>query len=278
MGTLVRVGYDLDHCLKLAHELGVKYIELWIDRNHFWPENISNSDISEILSKLDSYGVKAVSTCPIPFISRDWQTFEFEYNLASPTELLRSKAVKWYKSNITLASELEASVVVVVPGKVDEPNFMKSNNSYRQHWSSLIKSLKECAKHAEDLGVVLGIENTVVSNFINLPGEMRLVVDEVASENVKAYLDIANANVYLSPEIYIDELQGRLCDCIHATDNDGTYPNHLPISMGTIDYESVIKKLRKIGWNGYLLPEIFYDKDVLTHVKNTIDKLRQLIY
>lgn len=278
MGTLVKAGYDFDHCLKISHELGIKHIELWIDRNHFWPENITKNDMLEISSKLDSYDVELISTCPIPFISRDWQTFEFEYNLASPMEPLRIRAVEWYKSNIALASELGASVVLVVPGKIDEPNFMKSNNSYRQHWSSLIKSLKECAKYAEDAGVVLGIENTVVSNFINLPGEMRLVIDEVASENVKAYLDIANANVYLLPEVYIDELRDRLCDCIHATDNDGTYPYHLPIGMGTIDYRSVIKKLKNIGWGGYLLPEIFYDKDILSHVKNTIDKLRQIIY
>jgi sugar phosphate isomerase/epimerase len=252
-------------------------MELWVDKNHFWPENISKREKSEVLSKLDSFRVKLVSTCPIPFTSKDWATFEFEYNLASQTESLRHKAVEWYKLNIDLAADLGASVVLVVPGKIDEPNFMKSSHSYRQYWSSLVRSLKECARYAEEYGVTLGVENTVVSNFINLPGEMRSVIDEVNSENVKAFLDIANANVYLPPEMYIDELRERLCNCVHLTDNDGTYPYHLPIGMGTINYEKIVQKLKTVGWNGYLVPEIFYDKDILVHLKDTKERLYKII-
>lgn len=277
MGTLVRVGYDFDQCLKVASDLGIRYMELWVDKNHFWPESISKREKSEVLSKLDSFGVKLLSTCPIPFTSKDWATFEFEYNLASQTESLRLKAVEWYKLNIDLAADLGASVVLVVPGKIEEPNFMKSSYSYRQYWSSLVRSLKECAGYAEERGVTLGVENTVVSNFINLPGEMRSVIDEVNSENVKAYLDIANANVYLPPEMYIDELQDRLCNCIHLTDNDGAYPYHLPIGMGTINYEKIVQKLKTMGWDGYLVPEIFYDKDILVHLKDTKEKLYKII-
>ncbi len=277
MGTLVKVGYNFEDCLKIARDLGLRCIELWIDKNHFWPEYMNKTQISEILSKLDSFRIKAVSTCPIPFTSKDWQTFIFEFNLASQSDSERTRAVEWYKLNMNLASELGASTVVVVPGKIDEPNFMKSNYSYKQYWSSLIKSLKECAKHAEDVGVTLGVENTVVSNFINLPGEMRQVVDEVNSDNVKAYLDIANANVYLSPIVYIEELKDKLCECIHATDNDGTYPYHLPIGMGTIDYEKVLQKLKSIGWDGYILPEIFYDKELMMNLKDTKEKLLKII-
>ncbi|MEM4289539.1 MAG: sugar phosphate isomerase/epimerase family protein [Nitrososphaerota archaeon] len=277
MGTLVKAGYGFTDCLRIAGEMGFRYVELWIDLDDVYTQYKDKQQRLEKLSMLNSYGLKAISTCPIPFTSSNWQSFDFEYNLASQSEHERAKAVKWYKLNMDLAAELGTSTMLAVPGKIDEPDFMRSKHSYRQYWSSLIRSLKECAKHAEDVGVTMGIENTVVSNFLNLACEIHSLVDEVNSDNVRAYLDIANANVFQPPEVFIEELKGRLCGCIHATDNDGTYPYHLPIGMGTIDYESVLHLLKKVGWDGYILPEIFYDKDILKNLKDTKEKLLEII-
>lgn len=276
-GTFAKFRYSLDELIAIAEKLKIKSMELWIDEEHFWPAKTGRKEVSEALSKLKSHGIKVTSLCPIPFKSTNWQEFDFEYDLASQDESLRARAVEWYKSTIDLASAFEAETVIVLPGKVKEPDFMKSKYSYRQHWDQAIKSLKECASYAQDVGVTLGIENAVVCNYINLPGEIRRMVDEVGSESVKAYLDIANANVFLPPEFYIEELRGKLCNTIHVTDNDGSYPYHLPIGMGTIDYGKVIKLLKEIGWDGYLLPEIFYDEDPVGGVKKSKEALEKII-
>ena len=277
MGTFTRVGYGFEKCLEIANSLGIKYMELWIDRDNFWPEKTSKEELSEALSRARSYGVKMISMCPIPFKAEKWEEFVFEFDLASRDEPNREKAVKWYKSVIDMATRLEAKTIIVLPGKVEEPNFMKSKQSYRQHWEQAVKSLKELAKYAEDNGVCLGVENAVVCNYINLPGELKVMVDEVGSDYVKAYLDVANANVFLPPEIYVRELKGKLCDAIHATDNDGSYPYHLPVGMGTINYERIFSLLKEIGWNGYVVPEIFYDEDPIGGLKRSKEAFEKII-
>mgnify|MGYP000135474227 CR=1 FL=1 len=277
MGTFIRVGYSFDDCLKIASDLGIRFMELWVDEDHFWPAKTSREELSEALLKADSHGVKIVSLCPIPFKAERWEEFTFEFDLAAQDEVERSKAVEWYKSIIEMAAFLDAKTVIVLPGKVENPDFMKSKRSYRQHWEQAIKSLKELARCAENFDVFLGVENAVVCNYINLPGEMRLLLEEVGSSHVKAYLDVANANVFLPPEVYIRELRGMLCETIHATDNDGSYPYHLPIGMGTINYEKVIDVLRETGWDGYLIPEIFYDEDPVGGLERSKEALEKII-
>lgn len=277
MGTFTRVGYSFDDCLKIASELGIRFMELWVDRNSFWPGKTDEKELSEALSKARSHGIKIISLCPIPFKAKQWEEFIFEFDLAAQSEAERLRAVKWYKSVVEMAAFLDAKTVIVLPGKVENPDFMKSRRSYRQHWEQAVKSLKELAKYAEDFDIYLGVENAVVCNYINLPGEIRLILEEVGSSYVKAYLDIANANVFLPPEVYIRELKGKLCETIHATDNDGSYPYHLPIGMGTINYEKVIEALKEVGWDGYLIPEIFYDEDPVGGLKRSKEALEKMI-
>ena len=277
MGTFTRVGYSFDDCLKIASELGIRFMELWVDRNSFWPGKTDEKELSEALSKARSHGIKTISLCPIPFKAKQWEEFIFEFDLAAQSEAERLKAVKWYKSVVEMAAFLDAKTVIVLPGKVENPDFMKSRRSYRQHWEQAVKSLKELARYAEDFDIYLGVENAVVCNYINLPGEIRLILEEVGSSHVKAYLDIANANVFLPPEVYIRKLRGKLCETIHATDNDGSYPYHLPIGMGTINYEKVIEALKEVGWDGYLIPEIFYDEDPVGGLKRSKEALEKMI-
>jgi hexulose-6-phosphate isomerase len=154
---------------------------------------------------------------------------------------------------------------------------MSSKSSYRNHWDRAVESLKECSKHAEEVDVCLAIENAVVCNFVDRPEELLKMVRQVGSDHVKVYLDLANANAFFPPVDYLETLRDSLCTCIHVSDNDGSYPAHLPIGMGTIDYRKCIDKLREIGWDGYLVPEVFYGKDPVAGVRKSKQALTGLL-
>jgi len=263
--------------ISVAERLGLRAMELWIDRNHLWPASTGKERRRQALEVLQAHGIKVTSLCPIPFEEKGWTEFRFEYNLAHPEESRRAEAVAWYKSVLELASDLEARNIIALPGKIEEADLMKSRFSYRQHWSQMVRSFKECAKKAEDLGVYMGVENAVVCNYVDLPEELGRVVDEVGSDYVKVYLDVANANVFQPPEHYIRTLRGKLCNTIHTTDNDGTYPYHLPLGMGTIDYRNVLGTLKETGWDGYLVPEIFYEQDPEGGLRRTKEQLEQMV-
>jgi len=274
-GSFAMVGKGFNEWINVAIELGIKYIEIWIDRNYFWPELTKPEDISRAVEELKSANIKVISICPIPFSTRGWKEFVFEFNLAHPNENFRSKATRFYKSILDEAVKLEATNVLILPGKIKEPNRMKSRFSYRQYFEAAIKSLKELSKTAQDLGVKLCIENAVIGNFGDLPEELTMLVELTDPDNVKVYLDIANANVFLDPKVYIRKLRDYLCNTIHVTDNDGTYPYHLPIGEGTINYEEILRLLKQVGWDGYLLPEVFTDdpKEALRISKERLEEI-----
>lgn len=275
-GTFATLGKRFSDWVAAANDLEMKAMEVWVDRDNLWPETTTRKERKQYVEELRSAGIKATSISPTPFKATAWQEFRFDYNLASTNENARKKAVAFYKSIIAIAVEFSAKTVLVVPGKI-ESDLMKSKFSYRQHWEQLVKSLRECSKEAEDSGVYLGIENAVICNYVDLPEELSATVEAVNSDHVKAYLDIANANVFRDPETYVRELATILCDTIHTTDNDGTYPYHLPIGMGSIDYKRIIRVLKEIGWDGYLLPELFYRKDPLGGLRRSKRALESII-
>jgi len=277
VGSFALEGYRFEEYVELASKLGFQAVELWVDRKNLWPLKLKRTMLNRSLEVIKSYGLTVTSLCPIPFSAKRWEEFFFEFNLAHQDEARRRVAVKFYNSALDLASDLGAKAIIVLPGKMEEPNLMKSKASFRNYFERCVKSLKDCSRHAEDVDVRLGVENAVIGNFIDRPEEMALIVDEVSSEYVKAYLDISNANVFFPPTQYIEKLKGRLLDCIHVSDNDGTYASHLPIGMGSIDYRGVIQKLEEMRWDGYLVPEIFYSKNPVEGVRDSRIKLEGLI-
>jgi L-ribulose-5-phosphate 3-epimerase len=277
MGSLLTEGFSLRESVEAASKLGFKSVEFWIDRNNLWPLSASKEEVRAARDMLESTGMRCISTCPIPFKAVSWEIFEFEFNLADPDEDSRGKAVEFFKKAIDVSAMLGAELVLIPPGKIEQPNFMQSKVSYRRHMDQLVKSIRECAAHALDLGITLGIENTVVGNFLDTPYELKRAAERAASKNVKVYLDVANANIFHPPVEYIMELKGLLANCIHITDNDGNYAHHLPIGMGNIDFQEVISALKQIGWDGYLIPEIFYKEDPIEGLRISKEKLERMI-
>ena len=173
MGSLLTEGFSLRESVEAASKLGFKSVEFWIDRNNLWPLSASKEEVRAARDMLESTGMRCISTCPIPFKAVSWEIFEFEFNLADPDEDSRGKAVEFFKKAIDVSAMLGAELVLIPPGKIEQPNFMQSKVSYRRHMDQLVKSIRECAAHALDLGVTLGIENTVVGNFLDTPYELK---------------------------------------------------------------------------------------------------------
>jgi len=208
--------------------------------------------------KAESLGLSIVSVGPVPLSSsRGLKTFDFEFNLAHPDEERRRKAVRFYRKAIDMTVALDAPTLQVLPGRIDRPGFMNSAHSYRRHYEACVKSLGELAGAAEESGIELGVENAVVGNFMDHAGEYEPLFGDVESRSLKFLFDVANANAFLAPREYLRLLGGKLACIVHVQDNFGDFPYHLPIGDGEIDFGSIVAELRRLGWEGYLVPEIF---------------------
>jgi protein FrlC len=276
-GSLTTSGFNLDRCLETAEELGFEFLDLWIDRENLWPLGLKREQKEETIEKISQRGLKVVSTCPILFKTVDWKDFEYEFNLAHPDELERRKAVDFVKGCMELSRALQSTTMLVLPGKVDQPDFIKSKVPYRAYFAQAVKSLKECAEHASQFELTLGVENAVVGNLADTPGELHRLLSAVNSERVKAYVDTANANVFYPPEEYLEVLEGKLVNCVHVSDNDGTRPDHLPVGMGRIDFPRFLKKLKNSNWDGYLVLETFYAENPTAGLKMSKERLSKIM-
>ena len=54
---------------------------------------------------------------------------------------------------------------------------MQSKTSFRKYWENCVHTLKICATYAVDREVILGIENTVLANFLDSPEELKKMMD-----------------------------------------------------------------------------------------------------
>lgn len=163
-------------------------------------------------------------------------------NLGNLNEPLRRAAVEGVKHTLDTAVAAGAGAVVVHGGSVPRryPDRVQAH-ARRQ----AVRSLRECARHADDLGMALCVENQRWK-----PGQVRntetperlaafLGEIDVDSEYLGVAVDVGHAKV---TGVDVDGFVERFGDRIrvaHLHDNDGTADRHEPLP----GYEAVAERI-----------------------------------
>jgi len=141
-------------------------------------------------------------------------------------------------------------------------------------WRFSIDGLRECAKHAENLGVTCLVEQAPFM-FAETASDIRKLVEDIGSSNVLAMTDTGNACVRESPQLAIETL-GDLLGHLHITDGDGKTYAHLPVGMGSIDFKGVKSSLEKVKFKGISVLEIWHPSDLEGGVLQSKLKLEKI--
>ncbi|MGC9319955.1 MAG: sugar phosphate isomerase/epimerase family protein [Armatimonadota bacterium] len=168
--------------------------------------------------------------------------------LSSTDEAVRVEGVKGVEQSLRVADWAGTDVVLVVPGVVDE------NTQYHAAMDLATKSIGELVPTAEDLGVVIALEN-VWNKFLLSPLEMRDFIDQFDSPNVRAYFDVGNILLYGYPVHWIEVLAERIVR-VHIKDFDVNARQFVALLTGSVDYPRVINALRGVGYDGWLTAEL----------------------
>ncbi len=147
-------------------------------------------------------------------------------------------------------------------------------------WSALYKivvqQLTKCADIAKNRGIDFAMELRAGDFLCSVDGLVN-VFNIIGKDNIGVVFDVAHINAtkeYL--ELAILKF-GKYIKLVHLSDNDGTHAYHFMPGKGTIDFPSVINRLKSIGYSGYVVVDISGIEDILNNAIKMRIMLEDLI-
>lgn len=187
--------------------------------------------------------------------------FYWGCSLGSDNPEERRDAIEFTKKYLQVASWLKVERVLVIPGAVDVAwDDSRPVTSYKTVWNNATESLKEILPLAENLGVVICLEN-VWNKFLLSPMEFKFFLDQFDSEYIGIYFDVGNVLISGYPEHWIEILQDRIKaihfknfvrdDCggvLHGFGDD--------LLSGDVNFAAVIRELDSMNYSGPITAEM----------------------
>jgi len=184
---------------------------------------------------------------------------------SDPDPKVIDKGLATMETALRSAKALGADTVLLVPAIVNE------NVSYAQAYKRSQRHIKKVLPLAEEIGVVIAVEN-VWNKFLLSPLEFARYVDEFESPWLKAYFDIGNVILFGYSQDWIRTL-GRRIVKIHLKDFKRRGYEWTNLLDGDVNWPEVRRALDEIGYDGYLTTELRGgDEAYLTDLAGRIDR------
>jgi sugar phosphate isomerase/epimerase len=168
-------------------------------------------------------------------------------NLIPPDALARRNAVAFVKGCIDLASDLETAVVHGLSGSPAEglPRALA--------WEWLMTALHACLEHATARGVTFALE-PVVNMLVCDSHTMRRLQEDMADSRLKVNFDPSHLQVHGDDPARAVRDLGPTIVHVHIKDAAGTPEKYEfpPLGMGRVDFESVLRGLGEVGYDGFV--------------------------
>jgi L-ribulose-5-phosphate 3-epimerase len=247
----------IDAICELAHA-GFSEFEVPISSPHCWPNEMPPTVRSDGKKMLKDHAARV----------RSLNAGGYDLNLASPARSMRQKSIDHIKDVIELSVDWSATDVVISPG-VRRPMISPSLEQTRG-W--LYESLGQLIPFAENAGVTLLFENTPYC-FTPTIEELKGIVDEIGSPQVKIVYDVANA-------AYIEEDPAKallsnasLIGLVHISDTGLDVWGHDPIGTGVVNFEQLRDAVEATSNTDNVVLEIIRAENPLGEINNGLEEL-----
>jgi L-ribulose-5-phosphate 3-epimerase len=194
--------------------------------------------------------------------------------LSSADQAVIDKSLDGMRTSLRNAALWHADSVLLVPAVVS------ADTAYADAWERSQRHIRTLLPLAEELKVVIGIEN-VWNKFLLSPLEFARYVDDFKSPWVKAYFDVGNVLLMGYPQDWIRTLGKRIAK-VHIKDfsfkTDPTIKKRVAdftaLLEGEVDWPAVHKALADIGYSGTATVELNGgDADYLKEVSRRFDRI-----
>jgi len=203
----------------------------------------------------------------------------WDHPLNSPDAAVRAAGSEAVAHCLEFARLLNCGAMLLVPAHLGVgPKFQVG---YQATWDRVTAELKKLIPVAEQKKVIITPEN-VWNKFLLSPLEMRAFVDQFKSPWLQTHFDIGNVMQFGYPQDWILTL-GQRIKRVHAKDyklsTRAEQGHFCGLLEGDVDWKAVMAALDKVGYQGFISPEVDYDeKDPgqLRKVSAALDKILEM--
>ncbi|WP_028325770.1 sugar phosphate isomerase/epimerase family protein [Desulfatirhabdium butyrativorans] len=195
-------------------------------------------DIPRLRSILDAYGMFVVGHTD-PCLPH-----------AYPNPEIRKACLLELKRCAAIFSALGASVMNIHPCYFCPPAMRADLVAFN------IESLRSIVEMASPYGLAVAVEN------YQAPFDRVSTFSEIleAVPGLHLHLDFGHANFGMdNHRVFCRELGGTIRH-VHFSDNRSRADDHMPLGVGTVDWEDAVDSLKAIGYDGTITLEVFCNK------------------
>lgn len=205
-------------------------------------EPMGGMDQEAVVKALEETGLKAASVC----CHTHWVK-----TLSDANPGAREAGLEGLRQTLRDAKRYGATSVLLVPGVA------RGGVTYEQCWERSIAEIRKAIPLAEELGVVIAIEN-VWNDFITREDEAVRYLDEINSPMVKWHFDIGNIIWYGDPITWIKTLGGKRIARLHIKEysRDRAMKQgrgagfNVKFLEGANNWPGIIAALKEVGYSG----------------------------
>jgi L-ribulose-5-phosphate 3-epimerase len=253
-------------CFARAKAAGFDAIELAMGRD--LPLDIGTDDAHRLRDSAEKAGIQ---------IATLWASEPLHANpLNASDPAVRARGVEAIRRAIDIAVNLNCGALLIYAVRLG--NGPKFEYGSQETWDRFSDEMRKIIPDAGRAQVLLNPEN-VWNKFLLSPLEMRAFVDQFHSPWVRTHFDTGNVMQYGYPEDWILTL-GRRIQRIHFKDyklsNRAEQGHFVDLLQGDVNWRGVMSALVKVGYRGFISPEIGYDSaqpDQLKKVSAALDQI-----
>jgi len=232
-----------EEALKLAGEVGFSYVH-WC---HQWNTDFiyTGSEINQIKKWLKEFDLKLLDLHGSVGKEKNWFS-DVEYQRLAGVELI--------KNRIDMTAELGGDAVVM-----HIPTCTKEEKEFNKKADNLQKSLDELYNYSIGKKIKIAIENMPNDDFKFI----KKLLNHYSEKFLGLCYDSGHGNIGKCEGLkFLDHVKDRLI-CVHLHDNDGKTDQHKNPFYGTVNWEELIKIIRKSSYKKPLNLEVgFQNIDV----------------
>ena len=210
-------------------------------------------------SHLDYHNLDAVRRAGVAISELGLEAYSFHAPFADHIDMssldagTRANALKEMLDAAEAAAILRVHYLVVHPGP--ESAMIPPRGETLQRMENVVGVLNQLARRCHALGISCVLENKLPHLLFGKTSDILWILDALDSIEVGACLDTGHAAISGDLHNLVLKLAGHL-KMIHANDNRGVHDDHLPPGDGRIDWESLLREMGRIGFEGVFILEL----------------------